>query len=735
MNLFKSKDSSLNPANQTVFDFEPETVENVGDLRNLVSTYNHTAFMFKDGIRKGSNFLSSDAIIMDVDEGCSIVEFQEKFKGIQYYIATSKSHRIEKVGKPACDRFHVYFPLSRTYQKGEEEQYRKVMVLLTERYRFFDKNVKDLGRFIFRSGEAVQCFESSGVSIDTLLAGELLEQETAFEETGVQASTSDRQKLLAMLQEYAAKGGFDSYHDWIRAGGALRHEGFSTQDWASLSWPNAREECSKKWGTLPSNLLTMGTLIYYARKIDPNFTLLEGAVNDKNRNTLKVHKDDETMMKKKEFETVEECIEFFDVRFFKVILGNKTVVMERTGNINDNLKKTDFYDAHENKTVWVSSASGVKCLANAAKYWFAHTDESYKRVTFDPNPAYKPRRDEINTWTGFAFEPEKNGKADMFLRFIRDVICNGNHENYEYLLDLMAQTVREPHKKQGVGIAVALRGKQGVGKSFFVENFGKLFGDSFLEVDSVESITGRFNSNLMGKILVFGDEAIWGGDRANNNILKSLITSNEIRIERKFKDAFSTVNYSRFFFATNADWSAPVERGNRRYLVLDVSDKQVRDTGYFGAIQADLNNGGYSDLLYFLQHRDYSERDFQNTLPVTEASIDNLLNGLTPLESWLLRILTQGKLENEYDNGMGVFKSAVAVERVYKNYCDYVGSSGYRERIEVFGRRLKRIFSSLERKKVMGNADRQWSYVFPSLDKARGEFEEHLGFNLDWEEL
>ena len=132
--------------------------------------------------------------------------------------------------------------------------------------------------------------------------------------------------------------------------------------------------------------------------------------------------------------------------------------------------------------------------------------------------------------------------------------------NCEYLLDVMAETVQEPHNKIGVGITVSLRGKQGVGKSFFVENFGKLFGDSFVEVDTIESISSHFNSILWNKIVVFGDEAMWGGDKTSRDKVKGLITSDVIIIERKFKDTFSAKNYCRLFLATNADWSAPVER-------------------------------------------------------------------------------------------------------------------------------------------------------------------------------
>ena len=107
-------------------------------------------------------------------------------------------------------------------------------------------------------------------------------------------------------------------------------------------------------------------------------------------------------------------MEFFDQRYFKTILGGKCVVAPRTGDILDNLKKGDFFDAHQNKKLIIERGDSVGRV-DAAKYWFEHTDENFGKVTFDPNPAYKSRIDEMNLWKGFAFEPEENGKANGYL--------------------------------------------------------------------------------------------------------------------------------------------------------------------------------------------------------------------------------------------------------------------------------------------------------------------------------
>jgi hypothetical protein len=278
-----------------------------------------------------------------------------------------------------------------------------------------------------------------------------------------------------------------------------------------------------------------------------------------------------------------------------------------------------------------------------------------------------------------------------------------------------------------------------VGKNFFVENLGKLFGDAFIMVDNVESITGRFNAILMDKILVFGDEAIWGGDRTNKDKLKSLITSETLNIEKKFKDIFIARNRCRFIFATNSDWASPVEKGNRRWLVLDASDIHIRDTAYFGAIKADLENGGYEDLIWSLLNRDYKGRDFQNSLPVTEATIENLINGFSPLESWVFNLLIEGKAHrtngpNSPYSDLRAFEEPVRTEMLYESYCNYVGS-GYKERKEAFGIKLRRILPSIRRERPTTDGERSPHYFFPTLEKARKEFEDHFGVAIDWENV
>lgn len=83
-------------------------------IAKLVKTYVNSPLLWKHGIRKQENFKMVDWIALDVDEGLSLLEAQEKFKDYIHVIGTTKSHQIPKGKKPACDRYRVFLRLEHT---------------------------------------------------------------------------------------------------------------------------------------------------------------------------------------------------------------------------------------------------------------------------------------------------------------------------------------------------------------------------------------------------------------------------------------------------------------------------------------------------------------------------------------------------------------------------------------------------------------------------------------------
>jgi len=432
----------------------------------------------------------------------------------------------------------------------------------------------------------------------------------------------------------------------------------------------------------------------------------------------------ENIMKPRLFSSTSECLKFFDNYYYKCISGGTVCVFRRDRDIAENLNKSNFAEAHANKKLEIQ---GMKNPISAALYWFGQTHENYERAIYDPNPDYKHRENEINLWKGYAFNPESNGMAKSYLDFMYETVCNGKSELYEYLLDVMARIIQRPHTKTGSNISVACRGQQGVGKSFFIENFGALFGNGYILVDNVDQITGKFNSFLFNKILVFGDEALWGGDRASGNILKSLISSGTLNIEQKFKDSFIANNYCRFFFATNGDWVAPVERGNRRFFVLDVNDSHRLDNPYFSSIKQDLDNGGYADLLNILMIRNISGRDFEKTLPKTEAMIENLLNGMIPIEQWLYEELTHPEALLHYIDD----ENGVSTQTLHSDFMEWAKKNDcYKTPLARFVFQLKKMLPSINPMRTQICGKRGSRVEVPCLDTLRKDFGSYLGEDI-----
>jgi phage/plasmid-associated DNA primase len=87
------------------------------------------------------------------------------------------------------------------------------------------------------------------------------------------------------------------------------------------------------------------------------------------------------------------------------------------------------------------------------------------------------------------------------------------------------------------GVALVLRGRQGTGKTVLVDILRTIIGPAnTLVTPDKDRILGRFNSAIMNKILLVGEEMLFAGDRATTDKLKHLITGQTIPVEFKFGD-------------------------------------------------------------------------------------------------------------------------------------------------------------------------------------------------------
>src|SRR5258705_787666 len=99
----------------------------------------------------------------------------------------------------------------------------------------------------------------------------------------------------------------------------------------------------------------------------------------------------------------------------------------------------------------------------------------------------------LNLWRGFGVKAIK-GDCPKFLDFMRDIICSGNEEHFDYLVKREATILQ---KRIRTEVALGLQTKEeGCGKGFYERTMGRLLGNHAMQLGNADHITGKFNPQL-----------------------------------------------------------------------------------------------------------------------------------------------------------------------------------------------------------------------------------------------
>ena len=413
-------------------------------------------------------------------------------------------------------------------------------------------------------------------------------------------------------------------------------------------------------------------------------------------------------------------------------VGNKYCIVEKSMDETRFLTPTDFHLALQNRTATDYSGTDPKQIP-ASKWWLKHPERrEYKKVDFIPSFETPP--EVFNLWKGFAVQP-KGGLENipLFYELLEEVICSGDEQWALYLWGWLAHMVQFPEDKPSV--AVVMRSDaHGVGKSRFAEYVGSLLGRHFRPVAHRHHIHGNFNSHLKDTLLLFGDEAVWGGDRSTESILKQMISEPTMIVEMKGKDVFEVRSFLRLMLATNSEWAAPVSLTDRRYFVLDVSESRRNDYDFFKKLKNEQINGGSEALLQTLM--DYDLNDFEvRSIPETPARLDQKILSMDMIQKWWVDVLsdedfTIGEkiLHFEQDNRMPISDLSTSFD-------EYAKEHNPRHRlwsVKRFCGQFRKIVPNVDVKRS-GSTPRE--YKFPSINECKKYFSEKYSLGSDLFEI
>jgi Bifunctional DNA primase/polymerase, N-terminal/Family of unknown function (DUF5906) len=469
---------------------------------------------------------------------------------------------------------------------------------------------------------------------------------------------------------------------------------------------------------------------------------------------------------------VRELLAEFNARYMLVNEAGKAWIYEEQ---QDSILKRFYYDRISsaafgefwlNRLVCVGvKPDGTPIRKQAAEVWRRHPGrrQFIGGVVFDPDDSRKAaiaEKNQLNLWRGFQVERRPGGSWALMKAHIRDVLCSGNAECFDYLIRWMARLVQFPGEQGHV--AVVLKGGQGCGKGIVARSLMRLFGQHGLAIAQSKHLTGNFNAHQRDCVFLFADEAFYAGDPSVVGVLKSIITEPTLTIEGKNQNIQTCPNFIHLMMASNSQWVVPAELDARRFFVLDVPNTKVGNHTYFEAIQAQLDEdggAGYSamlDDLLGMDVRDFNVRAF----PMTDGLQSQKQLSLTGDLAWWSDILHRGyvwKSQLGLEGYFGKWRSFATTELLYASYLEYAGAHRERRAMDRirFGQFMTKVASGSSRPSrahaigehvadvdVQGYGMRRTAepvmkakatgYTLGSLAQARATFDQVSGLRTDW---
>lgn len=439
---------------------------------------------------------------------------------------------------------------------------------------------------------------------------------------------------------------------------------------------------------------------------------------------------------------LDAAIDEMNDRYFVVSLGGRSVIASLV-----------FDDGLDRERLAFSRPADLKLLYNHRHYvvgstrqnrevwkdlgtaWIEHPRRrTFRQIALIPNGLVPS--DTFNLWRGFGVQPGPGNWATL-LQHLREVICSHNEMHLEWLLGWLAYCVQHPERQAEV--AVVLRGRKGTGKGMIGQMLMRIFRNHALHITNSRHLVGNFNSHLADALFLFLDEAYWGGDRQGEGVLKGLITERAIMIEPKGVDAFPLPNRLKILMASNADWVVPASADERRYLILDVSDRKRGDQDYFRRLHEAIEGPELGAMLHHLLTRDLSCWNHRAP-PHTAALNEQKLLGADSVTRYWHDCLFSGCIVG---SGLGSdWPEDIVIQVLYAAYVDHAHDHGDRHpaTINHMSTRLRELCPDKMLKVIRPN--KEWAgdprprrYVLRCLEAHRHSFVEAMSIDpsaLQW---
>jgi hypothetical protein len=387
-----------------------------------------------------------------------------------------------------------------------------------------------------------------------------------------------------------------------------------------------------------------------------------------------------------------------------------------------------------------------------AKEWLNWSKrKTYKELVFDTSWVQSEKPDDYpkyNTWYGLSTKPKEHKdqitNINTFWQLVNEVVCDSNPEVLNFIQNWYAHVVQKPYVKTAV--ALILRGQEGIGKNSIITPLQNIFGGNFGVYTNMERLLGNFNADLMNKVIIYANEATWGGNKTKEGVLKALVTDKAWDIEMKGKDKFSSNNFVNLIVASNNDWCISASLDQRRYAFFNVNNLRKGDKEFWKHIYSFIETEEFTEALcYWLMQRNINNFSAYNEIPeiLFNNGSDVVHMSIEHTQQFIVEWLSKALLEDLPPSLKMVGTKELIADDLYIDYCKFCDNMKIQHRDteitflrKVFGvsdKKVGWIPKELSFRKTHNNK-KVTCYLIPNIIKCRNHFEEHFcaGRKQDW---
>ncbi len=460
----------------------------------------------------------------------------------------------------------------------------------------------------------------------------------------------------------------------------------------------------------------------------------------------------------KDQDELEAAIDRMNARFFIFRRGGKTqvgeLVTKRFGDFDNEvieaMQKAAFIDFYAGEKVPIEYTHGgreVK-MASVGEVWFHHERaRRYEELIVAP---WEPEviGNKMNLWK-WGTQPAE-GDWGMIMDHIV-MMANGSRELAEYVVRRFAWNVQNPLR--AAEVANVLVGQKGCGKGMFAKISRAIFGARHFGSASRDQFVGKHVGHLEHAASLTIDEALWPGNKSDEEVLKHLITSDTLSIENKYESVRVVTNMTKIDILSNNDWAAPAGERERRYCVLRSLSDRIGDVSYFKELDACIRGAGSAAFFHHLLSIDLDGWHPRDDVPRTGELFAQQKAGFTRTNwfpGWWREVLLDGVIPGHDPDDPSFAFSTRHVNFWSFEIPEGIDRNGMRpgimERVQewadisalnhhVIGGFLSSIAKARPRARSSSKTGRKWGWRFKSLKECRRDFiDGYPGFEDELEE-